>query len=90
MRHLFACFSPKLSIISPKNGKFLTAITVESGLKRYKSGYPKHRKLERLLHRKNLGFGLRTPKWKIIYENEGAGALKVNYGSVPTKEREVP
>ena len=36
---------------------------VESGLNGYKSGYSKHRKLERLLRRKNLGFGLTTPNW---------------------------
>jgi len=34
-------------MVGAKNREFLTSITVESGLKKYKSGYPKHHKPER-------------------------------------------
>ena len=41
--------------------KFLTSLTVKLGLNGHKLGYLKHRKLERLLHRKNQGFRLVSP-----------------------------
>ena len=37
------------------------SITVKSGLNGHKSGYPKHRKQESLLCRKNRRFGLTPP-----------------------------